>query len=79
MKLCKKCLYPDTKPDLEFDEKGRCSACNNAWLKGKINWQDKKNELRRLLNNYRGMKPWDCIIPVSGGKTFVYCISKKNS
>ena len=29
MKYCKKCLYPDTKPQLIFDENGVCSACNN--------------------------------------------------
>ena len=27
MKYCKTCLYPDTKPDLLFDEDGVCSAC----------------------------------------------------
>ena len=68
MKLCKKCLYPDTKPDLEFDKNGVCSACNNVIVKENISWKRKRIELRQILANYRGMKPWDCIIPVSGGK-----------
>ena len=25
---CKNCLFPSTKPDLHFDEKGVCEACN---------------------------------------------------
>ena len=27
IRYCTKCLYPDTKPDLWFDDKGVCSAC----------------------------------------------------
>ena len=37
MKYCKKCLYPDTKPQLVFNENGVCSACSNSDLKEKIN------------------------------------------
>jgi len=68
LRLCKKCLYPDTKPDLEFDKNGVCSACNNVIVKENISWKRKRIELRQILASYRGMKPWDCIIPVSGGK-----------
>jgi len=67
MKLCKICLYPDTKPDLHFED-GVCSACINAKLKNKINWLDRKWKLKRICAEYVGNKPWDCIIPVSGGK-----------
>lgn len=28
MKFCKKCVLPNTKPGMIFDEKGICSACN---------------------------------------------------
>ena len=27
LRYCKKCVMPDTKPDLYFDEEGICSAC----------------------------------------------------
>ena len=27
MKYCNNCLMPETKPDLTFDQKGKCSAC----------------------------------------------------
>ena len=26
---CKKCLYPDTKPNLFINKEGVCSACTN--------------------------------------------------
>ena len=42
MKYCKKCLYPDTKPQLTFDKNGICSACLNNELKNQVDW-DKKN------------------------------------
>ncbi|EOA4000600.1 hypothetical protein ACH2GF_001978, partial [Campylobacter coli] len=29
MKFCKKCVMPDTKPDLHFDEEGVCDACRS--------------------------------------------------
>ena len=67
MKLCTKCLYPTTKPDLEFVN-GVCSACRNAMEKGIRDWEARGKLLEQLAERYRGLKPWDCIIPVSGGK-----------
>ena len=41
MKYCKKCLYPNTKPQLEFNDEGVCSACTNFNDKSNINWEEK--------------------------------------
>ena len=70
MKYCKKCLYPNTKPQLQFDEKGICSACNNYKLKDEVNWVKKKEDFLLILEKYRSKNGnnYDCIIPVSGGK-----------
>ena len=70
MKYCKKCLYPNTKPQLQFDERGICSACNNHKLKDEVNWVKKKEDLLLILEKYRSKNGnnYDCIIPVSGGK-----------
>ena len=67
MKFCKNCVYPETKPDLEF-ENGICSACRWAEKKKQIDWDEKRKELGQILKQYKGQLPWDCIIPVSGGK-----------
>lgn len=76
MKLnyCKKCLFPETKPDLSFDEKGVCSACKEAKQKDKnIDWDQRKIEFEEIINNYkRDELGYDCIIPVSGGKDSTY-------
>ena len=70
MKYCKKCLFPDTKPQLTFNENGICDACINAEHKETIDWDARKKELRQILEKYRNKNGsnYDCIIPVSGGK-----------
>lgn len=71
MRYCKKCVMPDTKPDLSLDENGVCDACRAAELKNKeIDWEARKKELEQILKKYRikDSRRYDCIIPVSGGK-----------
>lgn len=38
IKYCVECLFPETKPDLQFDEHGVCSACNYFKDRPKIDW-----------------------------------------
>ena len=70
MKYCKKCLYPDTKPQLEFNNQGVCSACTNFDNKLNIDWRQKQVELEQILKKFssKNENNYDCIIPVSGGK-----------
>ena len=70
MKYCKKCLYPNTKPQLVFDQDGICSACINYELKKEIDWERKKQEFKEILDKHKTQNHsnYDCIIPVSGGK-----------
>ena len=74
MKYCKKCLYPDTKPQLEFNSDGICSACTNVKMKEEIDWDKKRKEFVQILEKYtdKDGKNYDCIIPVSGGKDSMY-------
>lgn len=76
IKYCKKCLFPETKPDLHFNEEGICSACIAAEEKYKlINWEEREKQFNEIIQHYK-KKPeergWDCIIPVSGGKDSTY-------
>ena len=70
MRYCKKCLFPDTKPDLGFDENGVCYACIATEEKDQIDWDARKKDLTELLKKYKNKdeSKYDCIIPVSGGK-----------
>ena len=70
MRYCKKCLYPDTKPQIIFNDEGICSACINHDKKEIIDWDKKRQEFQEILDKYksRNKTNYDCIIPVSGGK-----------
>lgn len=76
IKYCKKCLFPETKPDLAFNELGFCSACTAAENKNKgIDWKAREEEFYKLINHFRlpkGQNGYDCLIPVSGGKDSTY-------
>lgn len=74
MKFCKKCVYPETKPDLTFDKQGVCDACRSAELKEKINWSEREKEFKKIVSQFRNKSGnnYDCIIPVSGGKDSHY-------
>ena len=74
MKHCIKCLFPDTKPELGFDENGVCDACRYSKEKETIDWDKKKNELEKILKQYKNndQSNYDCLIPISGGKDSHY-------
>ena len=71
---CKKCLFPETKPDLYFNKDGICDACVSAkrihGIQDAINWEERENAFKELLDQVRKDKPegYNCIVPVSGGK-----------
>jgi N-acetyl sugar amidotransferase len=67
---CSVCLLPSTKPDLKFDEKGVCSACNAYRNRDEVDWDMRKKEFDLIISKFRSKSDskWDCIIPVSGGK-----------
>jgi len=87
VKYCKKCLFPDTKPDLYFDSDGICDACRSAekkhGYKDSIDWDDRANQFDVVLKDARKKAGgwYDCIVPVSGGKDStwqVYAMKKKH-
>ena len=70
MRYCKRCVLPDTKPGVVFDEEGICSACRSVERKHKIDWSARADKLRKICDDIRGTNGngYDCIVPVSGGK-----------
>lgn len=61
---------PDTKPDLAFNEKGICTACQAYMNRKEVDWDARHKELLELVARYKSKdgSNWDCIVPVSGGK-----------
>lgn len=65
---------PDTKPDLQMDAEGVCSACRALENRRQVDWGQRRIELEQVLAKYRKAQGenWDCIVPVSGGKDSTY-------
>ena len=70
MKYCEKCLMPDTRPGLEFDDNGVCFACVHYEKRKNTDWDERWRQLEKLCDKYRGSNgnSYDCAIAVSGGK-----------
>lgn len=70
MRYCKKCLQPDTRPNIVFSDDGVCAACLWEQEKNKINWDKRKQELQDIADNAKckAKGAYDCVVGVSGGK-----------
>ena len=69
IKRCTKCVCPNTRPRITFNKKGICSACLYKEQQLKVNWDNRRKELKELCDKYRSNdgSP-DVVVPCSGGK-----------
>ena len=81
-KYCKVCVIPDTKPYIQFNKFGVCSACEfhkkkNKNTINKINWKKRKIEFENLIKKIKKIKApfYDVCVPVSGGKDSITQVS----
>jgi len=70
MRYCKKCVQPDTRPGIQFNDEGICPPCDYMAHLEEIDWEARRRELNKIAefgrkNNVSG---YDCIVGVSGGK-----------
>jgi N-acetyl sugar amidotransferase len=78
MEYCKRCVYPrNAQPNILFDKDGICSGCKSLERRKNVNWDERNQMLDELLREYKEIakennSPYDCIIPVSGGKDSHY-------
>ena len=77
MKFCSKCVMPNTKPDLHFDESGVCDACRTQSDKDTdIDWKQREKHFLALVDKHKSNNDYDCIIGVSGGKDSTFQVLK---
>jgi N-acetyl sugar amidotransferase len=74
LRYCKLCLYPETKPDLQFNADGVCSACTSYRERATVDWNARRSQFLAITDRYRSRNGsnYDCIVPVSGGKDSTY-------
>lgn len=75
LKHCKACNLPETYETIEFDEAGVCNICRQKEFKDTaIDWSARKDQLVKLVEQYRGKYAYDCIVPFSGGKDSTFTL-----
>ena len=73
MKRCRKCVMPDTAPNITLDKNGVCNHCKAHEENQKVDWDERWKKLEDLCNYHRRKDgSWDCVIAVSGGKDSHY-------
>lgn len=78
MRYCQRCVYPENaKPAIIFDDDGICSGCKLLESRPNIDWEERLQWLKDMAEKYKKIakennNPYDCIIPVSGGKDSHY-------
>lgn len=53
MQRCTKCLMPETRPGISFNEEGVCSACQHYENRKNVNWEKRWHELEELCEKHR--------------------------
>jgi len=78
LKICKRCILPETFPGIKFDEQGVCKYClreEASHKKVSEKKEDYKNRLDELIKKVRDKAPsYDAIMAFSGGKDSSYTL-----
>ena len=78
MRYCQRCCYPEnTKPNIIFDDEGVCSGCRAQEQRQDVDWELRRKKLGDFLKESKEKtqandSPYDCIVPVGGGKDSHY-------
>ena len=76
MKLCTKCVLPETFPGISFNDQGLCNHCSNYRGVQVVAAQKQKYEqkFRDLLASERRASSYDILVAYSGGKDSTYTL-----
>jgi hypothetical protein len=77
VQFCKRCLYSTDHPlGLILDGEGICSGCRVHEEKDTLDWQERWNALKTLVEPYRSGdgSNYDCVVPVSGAQDSYYIV-----
>jgi tRNA(Ile)-lysidine synthase TilS/MesJ len=78
LRLCTRCILPETFPGIKFDAAGVCNHCRQeeaALVKRDVKTAEYRRRLDDLVSDTRGRAPtYDAIIAYSGGKDSSYTL-----
>ena len=78
MKICERCILPETFPGIHFDDHGVCNHCRRegpALQKAAEKKAQYRERLDQLVNGLKGKAPsYDAILAYSGGKDSSYTL-----
>jgi N-acetyl sugar amidotransferase len=69
MKWCRRCVLPDTRPNLAIGADGICNACASHGTRREIDWAARGRLFQQVVEHAKSRSAgYDCLVPVSGGK-----------
>lgn len=76
MKICTKCVLPETFPGINFDAHGVCNFCRDFKGEAALNEEKKEyyNKFLELIKQFQGKSDYDCTLAYSGGKDSTYTL-----
>jgi predicted PP-loop superfamily ATPase len=76
MKICSRCVLPETFPGINFDQQGVCNFCRE--FKGGVHLESEKKEylakFQEIIKRIKGKGGYDCTLSYSGGKDSTYTL-----
>lgn len=72
-KRCRRCILPETTPNIEFDKDGICNYCKTY---KKFEYQGERKLLEILSAHRDSKKRYECIVNISGGRDSAYALLK---
>lgn len=78
IKRCTRCILPESLSEITFDSEGVCNYCRKYENDFK-NWDSikerKAKEFEKILLKAKKLqRPYDCLVPLSGGKDSTYAL-----
>jgi len=77
MKICSRCVLPESYPGISFDNEGVCNFCREYDKSRKVTKRhfETEDELIENLKKYRNIgKKYDVLVPLSGGVDSTYML-----
>jgi len=69
VKICKRCIMPENKPDILLNEDGICNLCvAHDTAKKFETLKPLESDLIKILSKHQGKHRYDCMVMCSGGK-----------